>query len=434
MKRIHLFTLWLLVGWLVLPPFDVTAQRKPSRPPKPASTRATGSTAPLKCSPPDLAKNERVTYRVGASNAMSAADAGRIKEEWGTLIIPKDETERAKAIRLQAERWKAEQIASFNQTYEQWLALSPKATAKQKREWRALIDRAILDTQTPPYSQGLLALKKFDWRNRLPLWPVINQGKGCNTCWAHATAEAAAANQVKNLFDQGSHTSHTFDPQTPGGHSYAVGPIAPGNKAGPFVQELLNCMPIKKEEMCESGWHGIAFDFMVNKKGIPLADYTQEADAKKGAEFMRNRSYQPREKYACNPSGGFIKAKAWDYINAPPDQLPTVQQLKTALIQHGPIVAPIYYDECLAAYRGGVFNEKDAGRVNHVVLLIGWDDRQQAWLVKNSWGEEWGEKGYGWIKYGSNNIGVFAAWIEAPAMLLPELEKFGLPKAVRKNR
>jgi cathepsin L len=51
--------------------------------------------------------------------------------------------------------------------------------------------------------------------------------------------------------------------------------------------------------------------------------------------------------------------------------------------------------------------------INHVVLLIGWDDEKQAWLVKNSWGESWGEKGFAWIRYGSNNIGVFAAWIEA---------------------
>ena len=67
----------------------------------------------------------------------------------------------------------------------------------------------------------------------------------------------------------------------------------------------------------------------------------------------------------------------------------------------------------MLAYKGGVFNEKTEGKVGHVVLLIGWDDDRQAWLVKNSWGEKWGEKGFGWIKYGSNNIGQFAAWIDA---------------------
>ena len=123
--------------------------------------------------------------------------------------------------------------------------------------------------------------------------------------------------------------------------------------------------------------------------------------------------YKAGQKFACQPTGGFLKAASWDYVNSPPDKLPTVKQLKTALIEHGPLVAPIFYDECLANYRGGVFNEQDLGTINHVVLLVGWDDEKQAWLVKNSWGEEWGEKGFAWIKYGSNNIGVFAAWIDA---------------------
>ena len=125
------------------------------------------------------------------------------------------------------------------------------------------------------------------------------------------------------------------------------------------------------------------------------------------------RIYRFGQKYACSPNSGFVKGAAWDYVASPPDKLPTALELKTALIEHGPLVAPIYYDDCLANYRGGVFNEKDLGMINHVVLLIGWDDEKEAWLIKNSWGETWGEKGFGWIKYGSNNIGVFAAWIEA---------------------
>ena len=182
----------------------------------------------------------------------------------------------------------------------------------------------------------------------------------------------------------------------------------------PFVQDLLNCMPIKKEEICNSGWHGTAFDFMVYKKGIPLVyeDRFLPQNEKSGNLTVTNE-YKPGVKNSCKPSAGYLKAMSWDYVNSPPDQMPTVAQLKEALVAHGPIVTPIFYDKCLANYRSGVFNEKDAGMVNHVVLLIGWDDKKQAWLIKNSWGEEWGEKGFGWIKYGSNNIGVFAAWVEA---------------------
>lgn len=127
-------------------------------------------------------------------------------------------------------------------------------------------------------------------------------------------------------------------------------------------------------------------------------------------QIPRPPFYRKGVKSECFPTMGFKKAYSWDYVNSPPDKLPTVQQLKIALIKHGPIAAPMVFDNCLLAYKSGVFNEKTGGDVGQVVLLIGWDEKG-AWLIKNSWGEEWGEGGFGWIKYGSNNIGQFAAWI-----------------------
>jgi len=70
-----------------------------------------------------------------------------------------------------------------------------------------------------------------------------------------------------------------------------------------------------------------------------------------------------------------------------------------------------------------VFNERNLGTpnapVNHAVTLIGWDEDKHAWLIKNSWGQGWGEpagsgtqRGYMWISYDSNNIGYGAAWVE----------------------
>ena len=48
---------------------------------------------------------------------------------------------------------------------------------------------------------------------------------------------------------------------------------------------------------------------------------------------------------------------------------------------------------------------------NHAILIIGWDDTvtheggQGAWIFKNSWGEDWGYGGYGYIAYGSAGVG-----------------------------
>ncbi|CAK9020211.1 unnamed protein product [Durusdinium trenchii] len=35
----------------------------------------------------------------------------------------------------------------------------------------------------------------------------------------------------------------------------------------------------------------------------------------------------------------------------------------------------------------------------HAMLLVGYNDRQQVFIVRNSWGESWGDRGYGYVGY-----------------------------------
>ncbi len=70
----------------------------------------------------------------------------------------------------------------------------------------------------------------------------------------------------------------------------------------------------------------------------------------------------------------------------------------------------------LFAYTGGVYNENvanDSAGGGHAVTIVGWDDGKAAWLIKNSWGTDWGMGGYGWIGYDSNRIGRHTAWVKA---------------------
>jgi C1A family cysteine protease len=395
---------------------DAFAQNRKKRAPVPIQTnkvRQTPTKPRLRCTNAKNA-NQEMTYLVGAG-VLTRADRARIEKKYGVLTVPAGETERAKEVRQAALDYRQRELENVRQSYALWQKLNPNATPAQIKNRLEMQRRAIEYLTDNPLVKRRIASPKWDWRELgVDVGPVMNQGLKCNTCWAFAAASAAAASLQKVLIDDSNDRGyHVTD------DGLIISLVRPpffwAGDPAPFVQDLLNCMPIPAKEICESGWHGTAFDFMVYKQGIPLAlaEGYSEPDEKTGATVTYRREYRVREKLACKPNFGFAKATSWDYVNSPPDKVPTVRQLKRALIEHGPLVAPIVYDECLENYKGGVFNERDFDMVNHVVLLIGWDDAKGAWLVKNSWGEEWGEKGFAWIKYGSNNIGMFAAWIDA---------------------
>lgn len=259
--------------------------------------------------------------------------------------------------------------------------------------------RLNFEKQLDEETQRTTALPKFDWRDAehgLVFSPVKFQGWYCNSCWAFAAVEAMQIS--RQLVAQRANNKNLAETalETPSPH------------------ELGLCWAMKNKEepteSCKFNWHGEAFSFMVDE-GMPL-------DGTKDFSVFSMGLHQ-----FCDAKT-FVKALTWDYISASPHEVASTEEIKRALITYGPIVTTLVFDSCLNLYGGGVFNEEQNwntsadGRKtlkpgNHIVLIVGWDDAKQAWLVKNSYGTEWGENGYGWIKYGSNNIGQFAAWILA---------------------
>jgi C1A family cysteine protease len=243
------------------------------------------------------------------------------------------------------------------------------------------------------------ALARFDWRDpehRLIFSPVKFQGWYCNNCWAFTAVEAMQiSRQLVSMRTKNANLEET-------------------SLLSPSPRQLGLWWAEKNkkesEESCNFMWHGEAFSFMVDE-GMPLdgrADYN-----------LFSLGYGTY----CNAKT-FVKALTWDYVSSVPHEVASTEEIKRALITYGPIATTLVFDSCLNLYGGGVFNEQQNWEVdgngkktsrpgNHIVLIVGWDDEKGAWLIKNSYGTEWGEAGYGWIKYDSNNIGQFAAWILA---------------------
>jgi hypothetical protein len=182
------------------------------------------------------------------------------------------------------------------------------------------------------------------------------------------------------------------DPQT--GRTYGkpggVVVVAYSEKA------LLDCIGRQKGS-CSGGWHGSAFNHLVRFGAV-------------------GGKAPVLEQGLCKERSSKDKGLTWDYVNYPPDKTPSVQQMKQALLEYGPLVVLVHVDDDFLAYKSGVFNKRQSRTVNHAVLLTGWDDAKRAWRIQNSWGKEWGEGGFMWIEWESNNIGQYAAWIETAAI------------------
>lgn len=63
-------------------------------------------------------------------------------------------------------------------------------------------------------------------------------------------------------------------------------------------------------------------------------------------------------------------------------------------------------------YTGGIFKGQGEG-VDHVISVVGWgtsDSGEKYWIVRNSWGEAWGEMGYIRVAFGSLLVEEQCSW------------------------
>jgi len=96
--------------------------------------------------------------------------------------------------------------------------------------------------------------------------------------------------------------------------------------------------------------------------------------------------------------------------------------MKLALVKNGPLsVAFEVYDDFMA-YKGGIYYHTGLTSrfnpfqlTNHAVLLVGYgeENNQKYWIVKNSWGTQWGEKGFFRIRRGVNECAIESIAVEA---------------------
>jgi hypothetical protein len=77
-----------------------------------------------------------------------------------------------------------------------------------------------------------------------------------------------------------------------------------------------------------------------------------------------------------------------------------IDSVVLGLLQKGPMVAAMNIQKDFWAYGKGVYRSvtsKTDGK--HAVVLVGYNIPERYWIVKNSWGKQWGDEGYAFISW-----------------------------------
>jgi Papain family cysteine protease/Thrombospondin type 3 repeat len=86
----------------------------------------------------------------------------------------------------------------------------------------------------------------------------------------------------------------------------------------------------------------------------------------------------------------------------------SIDDIKAAIFQYGAVGVTMAVCGSFPGYSSGVYDSTECNNAgsNHIVALVGWDDTmkhhagQGVWILRNSWGTSWGDKGYAYMAYG----------------------------------
>ncbi len=114
--------------------------------------------------------------------------------------------------------------------------------------------------------------------------------------------------------------------------------------------------------------------------------------------------YKPSMKLYRPDDWGFADSSGGSGVTPTPD-------IKAAIMHYGAVGCAIAADDAFENHpAGSVFTGSGSKKIDHDVILVGWDDSTGSWILRNSWGTAWCEEGYIRIAYGANLVGTESVW------------------------
>ena len=86
----------------------------------------------------------------------------------------------------------------------------------------------------------------------------------------------------------------------------------------------------------------------------------------------------------------------------------TEDLLKQAVYTHGAVTSTVSAEDSFKSYKGGLFSGCTSNNRTHAVTVVGYgtENGVDYWLIKNSWGTSWGERGFMKLKRGVGMCGI----------------------------
>ncbi|NOZ86883.1 MAG: hypothetical protein GXP49_11560, partial [Deltaproteobacteria bacterium] len=233
---------------------------------------------------------------------------------------------------------------------------------------------------TPPQIPATGLPDALDWRNRGGvsfITPVRDQAQ-CGSCWAFGSLAA-----VESIFLIRNKT-----------------PFDGTNDVDLSEQDIIDC---SDSGGCNGGgtW---------GKLPAYLENY--------GVSYESCYPYKAADN-ACRAASCTDRVKTQSHVPIAllgpmgPDDRKIIDRLRAEIFWRPvPVSLAVYSD--FRFYKSGVYMESQDATIEgyHAVSLIGWNEKDQAWIVKNSWGPDWGENGFFRIKYWASGIGSMAMRFE----------------------